>query len=107
MKTTEKLLISGSAVLTLLFSGCTGGYYTGGPYEGPYLGDFGPYYSGYGPYYGGDLVIGGTHYQNHYGEHHFYGRSFGARHFASPRRSGGFHGGGSHPGGGAPHGGHH
>ena len=76
MKTTERLLITGAAALTLLFGGCTGGYYSAGPYEGPYVGGFGPYG------YGGDLVIGTSHYQNHYGNHHFYGRSFGARHIA-------------------------
>ena len=27
-------------------------------------------------------LIGGVHYRNHFGGHHFYGRSFGARHFA-------------------------
>jgi hypothetical protein len=36
MKTTEKLLLTGAAAVTLLFGGCTGDYY--GPYEGPYYG---------------------------------------------------------------------
>jgi hypothetical protein len=31
-----------------VFAGCAGDYYVGGPYEGPYYGDFGPYCSGYG-----------------------------------------------------------
>lgn len=100
MKTTERLLITGAAALTLLFGGCTGGYYSAGPYEGPYVGGFGPYG------YGGDLVIGTSHYQNHYGNHHFYGRSFGARHIAVANRSGGFHhvsNGASHSGYGNGH----
>ena len=104
MKTTEKLLITGAAALTLLFAGCAGDYYVGGPYEGPYLGGFGPYYGGYGSFYGGDLVVGGVHYHNHYGGHHFYGHSFGGRHFAVAH--GGFHGGGFHGGGGHGGGGH-
>jgi hypothetical protein len=42
MKTREKLLLTGAAAVTLLFGGCTGGYY--GPSEGPYYG--GHYYYG-------------------------------------------------------------
>jgi hypothetical protein len=61
VKTTEKLLISGTAALTLLFSGCAG--YLTGPYAGPYFGDFGPYYPGDG----GDFVVGGFHYRNYAG----------------------------------------
>jgi hypothetical protein len=102
MKTNGKLLSAGAAALTLLFGGCTGGYYSSGPYEGPYIGGFGPY--GYGG--GGGFVIGTSHYENQYGNHHFYGRSFGARHIAVANRSGGFHhsNGASHSGHG---GGHH
>jgi hypothetical protein len=96
VKTTEKPLITGAAALTLLFVGCAGDYYVGGPYEGSYYGDFGPYYEGYGPFYGGDFVVGGVRYHNHYGGHHFYGQSFGGRHFAVVHGPGGFHGGGGH-----------
>jgi hypothetical protein len=98
MKTTRKLLISGVAAATLLLAGCAGDYYVGGPYEGPYYGGFGPYYPGYGPAYAGGLVIGGYHYQNHYGGHYFYGQSFGSRHFTVAHTSGGYHGGGFHGG---------
>jgi hypothetical protein len=103
MKTNGKLLSAGAAALTLLFGGCTGGYYGSGSYEGPYLGGFGPYFPGYG----GDLVFGTSHYHNYDGNHHFYGRSFGSRHIAVASRSGGYQhvsNGGSHSGHG---GGHH
>jgi hypothetical protein len=96
---TKKLLLIGAAAVALLFAGCAGDYYVSGPYEGPYYGGFGPYYSGYGPYYENNLVVGGYNYSNHYGWHHFYGRSFGARHFVVIHNSGGFHGGGFHGGG--------
>jgi hypothetical protein len=100
MKPTEKPLIIGATALTLLFGGCAGDYYVGGPYEGPYYGGFGPYYSGHGAYYRSDLVAGGSHYQNHVGGHHFYGQSFGARHVTVAHSSGGYHSGGGHGGGG-------
>src|ERR1700751_3849085 len=74
MTTRKKLLISGTVTLALLFTGCADGY-LGGPYAGVYYGDFGPYYSGYEPLYGGDFIVGGVHYRNYAGGHHFYGRS--------------------------------
>lgn len=104
MKTKEKPLLSAGAEVTLLCAGCAGDYYVGGPYEGPYYGGFGPYYDGYAPFYEGGFVIGGGHYENHYGGHHFYGRSFGARHFTFARRET-FHGAMSRPA--APHTHHH
>ncbi|MGA8655593.1 MAG: hypothetical protein WB586_05540 [Chthoniobacterales bacterium] len=108
MNAHKKLLVSGLAALTVLFSGCAGEYLAG-PYEGPYYGDFGPYYSGYGPSYGGDFVIGGAHYPNHFGGHHFYGQSFGARHFAVAHGPEGIPAGGraAAPGGHAHGGGGH
>ena len=108
MNAQRKLLISGTAVLTvLLLSGC-GEMYLGAGYTSPYIGDFGPYYPGYASYYGSDFIIGGTHYRNHAGWHHFYGQSFGSHHFSRGRLPGG----GrpqvrpSRPGGGYPGGSH-
>jgi hypothetical protein len=103
MITIKKLLISGTAALTLLLAGCAGGY-IGGTYVGPYYGDFGPYYPG--PFYGGDFVVGGFHHRNFAGGHHLYGRSFGAEHFGHAHVSQGFRGGrapASHSHGGGFH----
>ena len=92
MTTIQRIFIAGVAALTLLFTGCAGDYYVGGP--GPGVGGFVPFWAG---------SWGGGHY---WGGHHFYGRSFGSRHFALAH--GGFHGGG-HAGfhGGGGHGGGH
>jgi hypothetical protein len=77
MTTIQRVFIAGVAALTLLFTGCAGDYYVGGP--GPVVGGFVPFWGG----------------------HHFYGRSFGSSHFAFAHGGGhaGFHGGGSHGGG--------
>ena len=84
-------------VVALFFSGCEGGYVTGG-YAGPYVGIW-------GPYGGGDFVIGGYGYHHYYGWHHFYGRTLSVHHFTtsahtvSSFHAGGFHGGSFHGGG--------
>ena len=68
MKATEKLLILGAAMVTLLFSGCAGGYYGGGPY------------------------FGGHHF---YGQS-FGTRHFGSSHGSRGHGVGGGHGDGGH-----------
>jgi hypothetical protein len=84
-----KILLGGIAAIALLMSGCAGDFVEG-PYSGPYLGGYGPYYPGYGPFDDGDFIVGGFHYHNHFGGHHFYGRSFGFRHIGGIRGAGGF-----------------
>jgi hypothetical protein len=98
--TKQRLFLVGIAAVSLLLSGCAGDFFATS-YSGPYVGGYGPYYSGFGPFDGGDFVVGGYRYHNHFGGHHFYGRSFGAHHFASG--GGGFRSGGHGFRGGSHH----
>jgi hypothetical protein len=74
MKTTQKLLLVGTSIASLLISSCVAPYYDDGAgYSGPYYGNYGPYLGGYGT----EIIVDGSRYRSHSGDHHLYGQGFG------------------------------